>query len=742
MSVLQLWRMNRTSQAAVSPYLQRFFGSSVISLWPRKLRGTSGASTKIDYFGANIDPLDEEDHIPVTGADALDTSSLGDDVKHLVGDDELDASENSEAYRPLGRKVRRKGGGHRRYDLEDDVDMLMRQGLELAKTRVPRSKPAVHKESEAYDPFHGRLPSAMAAKYHDPDVVMRSKEAARHFDRDRLVNSVKDMHLPSAVVDRLAARGVQALTDLQKAMIPEIRTKDDVFVLSQPAAGKTLGALLATVPSLQRKDAGELLIAVNGDSHAMQIYREIKQNFRDNKGDKRKLAMVFSKRFSKEENFALFKASKPAIAIGQANILLQFLEAGPLQQKQVQTLILDDADRLLPKKFTFKKRRKFERRNVSRADDDDTLAGSAELKMGRQSAGELVQKLTPVAPAPEHPAVQGFEAMKAASQELDDVDDDVNLDHDDIRYVTNDGVPDEKRPIRQQQRPQIIYLSSSGDIDFSRRVLDAMNVKRPKLITSPDFKEGLSGRFPSNVECTHLVVPDPDIDQNVPVDPKEFADNPFNLTKLTLLKLNIAGQIIAASQASEMPQPFWVFTRHDDRGTEQAIVKHLAKWGVQASSLTTAAASLKLRDYDEALDLWQKCEVPVMVCSYNYAYGLDIPFVRRAIALEPPSEVYVGMKEPEFDSQTLAMFGTDRVPEHMAEHRPIPKQRKGPAAGRAKHGPARLFLQAAARLGRTGETGSILSLLSRDELEGPYLDCLSPLGVFSESLNDAAEDEP
>ncbi len=137
-----------------------------------------------------------------------------------------------------------------------------------------------------------------------------------------------------------ANAGISTLNEMQENCIQQFETNNNVQLLAPTGSGKTIAFLLSTVPSIQKKAQIQLLIVAPTRELALQI-REVVQSLKSGL----KQVIVYGGHSFREEAASLSEV--PEIVIATPGRLNDHIRRGTLTLENVQTLVLDEFDKIL-----------------------------------------------------------------------------------------------------------------------------------------------------------------------------------------------------------------------------------------------------------------------------------------------------------------------------------------------------------------------------------------------------------
>ena len=159
-------------------------------------------------------------------------------------------------------------------------------------------------------------------------------------------NIFKELGLKEELIQGLEAQGINTPTKIQEQAIPEILLNHDIIGESETGSGKTLAYLL---PLFQKVnwDKREMQAIILAPTHelAIQVNNQIKE-LAKNSGLPVTSAVIVGNVNIKRQIETL-KKDKPHIIVGSTGRILELIKMKTIKASQVQTIIIDEADRLL-----------------------------------------------------------------------------------------------------------------------------------------------------------------------------------------------------------------------------------------------------------------------------------------------------------------------------------------------------------------------------------------------------------
>lgn len=163
--------------------------------------------------------------------------------------------------------------------------------------------------------------------------------------------SFSSLGLAPALVSRLDSLGYQEPTPVQTAAIPQALDGVDLMVSAQTGSGKTAAFMLPTLHRLLHQSAPQNGVAVLVLTPTRELAQQVGQATQSYSKGKHRLttAVVVGGTPYRAQIRAL--AQPVDVLVATPGRLMDHLQAGRLSLDQVQTLILDEADRMLDMGF-------------------------------------------------------------------------------------------------------------------------------------------------------------------------------------------------------------------------------------------------------------------------------------------------------------------------------------------------------------------------------------------------------
>ncbi|HEY0059061.1 MAG TPA: DEAD/DEAH box helicase [Flavisolibacter sp.] len=148
-----------------------------------------------------------------------------------------------------------------------------------------------------------------------------------------------------SVEDTLSNLQIESLNDMQQASLEANQTADSVILLADTGSGKTLAFLLPVAKLLERnKQVSQALIIVPSRELALQIEQVFKKM-----GTGFKITCCYGGHLRETEENNLKQA--PALIVGTPGRLADHIRRGNIVTSHIETLVLDEFDKLLEQGF-------------------------------------------------------------------------------------------------------------------------------------------------------------------------------------------------------------------------------------------------------------------------------------------------------------------------------------------------------------------------------------------------------
>lgn len=154
----------------------------------------------------------------------------------------------------------------------------------------------------------------------------------------------KKLNLDQAILDNLVALGYTTMTPVQAKSLPFILNQQDIIAQANTGSGKTAAFALGILVKLNLNSLKpQAIVVVPTRELAEQVSNEIRRLARYSNKIK-----VITLAGGSDERHKLKSLEQGAhVVVGTAGRLIKFLDKGTLDASAVQTLVLDEADRLL-----------------------------------------------------------------------------------------------------------------------------------------------------------------------------------------------------------------------------------------------------------------------------------------------------------------------------------------------------------------------------------------------------------
>ncbi|MDR1324773.1 MAG: DEAD/DEAH box helicase [Treponema sp.] len=197
-----------------------------------------------------------------------------------------------------------------------------------------------------------------------------------------------DLGLSSFFVERLGVRGINAPTEIQRLVIPHVLAGENVLFRSATGTGKTFAYLLPLFERLLVTEVEGAFPRVLIIAPTLELCSQIKQEADFLLKDKPYHVSLLIGSANMSRQIETLKKDKPNIIVGNTARLLQLERMGKLRLSRVETLVLDEGDRLISDELLAETTALLERVNSRQAPAYQTLACSA--TMSPQSRERLV----------------------------------------------------------------------------------------------------------------------------------------------------------------------------------------------------------------------------------------------------------------------------------------------------------------------------------------------------------------
>jgi ATP-dependent RNA helicase RhlE len=159
-------------------------------------------------------------------------------------------------------------------------------------------------------------------------------------------NMFEDFRIHDAIKDNLKRKGYTSPTPIQDGVIPHILAKRDVVGLANTGTGKTAAFLLPLLHGLYAENAGQVLVLTPTRELALQIEEEFKTFSRG----MRMFSVVCVGGAPINPQIRQLRQHNHVI-IGTPGRVMDLMKRGSLKLSGVETVVLDEADRMLDMGF-------------------------------------------------------------------------------------------------------------------------------------------------------------------------------------------------------------------------------------------------------------------------------------------------------------------------------------------------------------------------------------------------------
>ena len=162
------------------------------------------------------------------------------------------------------------------------------------------------------------------------------------------MNSFKELNLPKELLDNLDSLGYSKMTPIQQKSIPHILEGKDIIAKAKTGSGKTLAFALPLINKIKAKQQKpQALIITPTRELGEQIAGELKKVARYKAGVK--VITLYGGTSLTKQVASLEKGAD--ILVGTPGRLLDHFSRETIELSDIQTLILDEADRMLDMGF-------------------------------------------------------------------------------------------------------------------------------------------------------------------------------------------------------------------------------------------------------------------------------------------------------------------------------------------------------------------------------------------------------
>ncbi|KYG33509.1 DEAD/DEAH box helicase [Alkalihalobacillus trypoxylicola] len=154
----------------------------------------------------------------------------------------------------------------------------------------------------------------------------------------------QEMPLAESIWTQLEKMDIEEPTDIQKQMIPEAMSGQDIVARSQTGTGKTLAFLLPILSKVNSEKKGlQAIIIAPSQELAMQIMDVLKK-LTENYPIKH-ASLIGGANVKRQ--LERLKKEKPQIAVGTPGRILELLQLKKLKVHEVEIVAVDEADRMV-----------------------------------------------------------------------------------------------------------------------------------------------------------------------------------------------------------------------------------------------------------------------------------------------------------------------------------------------------------------------------------------------------------
>ena len=154
-----------------------------------------------------------------------------------------------------------------------------------------------------------------------------------------------ELGLSPALVTGLLKQGIEAPTEIQEKMIPEMLAGKDIVGRSETGSGKTLAYLLPIFQNIDLNLRGtQAIILTPTHELAAQVFRQAELLEKNTGIEAGSVLLIGAAGIGRQ--LEKLKA-KPRIVIGSTGRILDLIRRRKIQAHQVKTIVLDEGDRLL-----------------------------------------------------------------------------------------------------------------------------------------------------------------------------------------------------------------------------------------------------------------------------------------------------------------------------------------------------------------------------------------------------------
>src|SRR6478752_277636 len=173
--------------------------------------------------------------------------------------------------------------------------------------------------------------------------VQRQPDLIRNCENGRM--SFSDLQVPPDLISALARQEITDPTPIQAAALPLLLEGKDAYLHAETGTGKTLAYLL---PLFCRLDVGlaatQIVVLAPTHELAIQIQRQC-TDLAQNAGRAIRVLLLIGGTSTERQIDKLKK--KPHLVVGSPGRIAELIAKGKLKTKEVRSVVIDEADRLL-----------------------------------------------------------------------------------------------------------------------------------------------------------------------------------------------------------------------------------------------------------------------------------------------------------------------------------------------------------------------------------------------------------
>ncbi len=153
-----------------------------------------------------------------------------------------------------------------------------------------------------------------------------------------------DFDLKQDILDAIKAIGYIKPTDIQREAIPKVLEGVDVVGLAQTGTGKTAAFGLPSLSNISEEKVVQSLVICPTRELAKQIQEEYKKFLSNIRSINAACVYGGEERYKQKK---LMKKLRPQIIIGTPGRIIDFINDGAIDLKNINSVILDEADEML-----------------------------------------------------------------------------------------------------------------------------------------------------------------------------------------------------------------------------------------------------------------------------------------------------------------------------------------------------------------------------------------------------------